>query len=89
MYLKQQSSWSEASLGTKGYTPVLGCTPWALQDCSDGGCNIEILNNQFEFVLANLFFLKVLLLLLLLFYFKDKTKPRSNWKKKRDQETTK
>lgn len=56
MYLKQQSSWSEASLGTKGYTPVLGCTPWALQDCSDGGCNIEILNNQFEFVLANLFF---------------------------------
>jgi hypothetical protein len=69
MYLKQQSSWSEASLGTKGYTPVLGCTPWALQDCSDGGCNIEILNNQFEFVLANLFFSESFIIIIIVVLF--------------------
>lgn len=69
MYLKQQSSWSEASLGTKGYTPVLGCTPWALQDCSDGGCNIEILNNQFEFVLANLFFSESYIIIIIVVLF--------------------
>lgn len=69
MYLKQQSSWSEASLGTKGYTPVLGCTPWALQDCSDGGCNIKILNNQFEFVLANLFFSESFIIIIIVVLF--------------------